>query len=99
MRERALGEESKKKKLQRGKRVTLIQNEHIPPVFCTSWISLLDILEIIQLSEIRLFRLNNGLRASVFFLNVCLRDSSTRTFESTPMQVQQYRHIINRAII
>lgn len=69
------GEEIAKRK------VTLIQNEHIAPVFCTSWISLLDILEIIQLSEIRLFCLNKKLRASVF--------SSMRTFESTPLQVLQ----------
>lgn len=34
--------------------------------FCTSWISLLDILKIIQLSEMGLFCLNKRLRASGF---------------------------------
>lgn len=42
----------KQEEIARRKEVTLIQNEHIPPVFCTSWISLLDIFKIIQLSEI-----------------------------------------------
>ncbi len=56
----------KQEEIAKRKEVTLIQNEHIPPVFCTSWISLLDILEIIQLSEIRLFCLNKRLRASGF---------------------------------
>lgn len=48
------------------KKVTLIQNEHIPPVFCTTWISLLDILEIIQLNEIRLLWMNKRLKAPGF---------------------------------
>lgn len=55
-----------RKEIAKRKEVTLIQNEHIPPVFCTSWISLLDILEIIQLSEIRIFCLDKRLRASGF---------------------------------
>lgn len=56
----------KQEEIAKRKAVTLIQNEHIPEVFCTSWISLLDILEIIQLSEIGLFCLNKRLRASGF---------------------------------
>lgn len=59
------GKESKEK-LQKRKRVTLIQNEHIPPVFCTTWISLLDVLEIIQLNEVRLLWMNKRLKASGF---------------------------------
>lgn len=56
----------KQEEIAKKREVTLIQNEHIPPAFCTSWISLLDILEITQLSEIRLFFLNKRLRASGF---------------------------------
>lgn len=55
-----------KQEIAKRKEVTLIQNEHIPPVFGPSWISLLDILEIIQLSEIRLFYLNKRFTASGF---------------------------------
>ena len=29
---------------------------------------------------------------SLWFLNVCLHDSSVRTSESAPLQVQQYKH-------
>ena len=62
----------KQEEIARRKEVTLIQNEHMYlQFFCTSWISLLDILEIIQLSEIMLFGLNKRLRAPgfLFFLS------------------------------
>lgn len=51
----------KKKKI-----VTVIQNENTAPIFRAPSILLLDILEIIQLSEMRLFDLNKRLRAAVF---------------------------------
>lgn len=77
-------------------------NSHSKWAYTSSFLYLLDFI-------IRYFRdnsvewnkviLSQQKAESFWFLNVCLRDSSMRTFESAPLQVQQYKHKINRAII
>lgn len=77
-------------------------NSYLKWAYTSSFLYLLDFI-------IRYFRdnsvewnkviLSQQKAESFWFLNACLRDSSMRMFESTPLQVQQYKHKINRAII